>query len=132
MGISRDSRHKRSASGAKRAHYRKKRKFELGRQPAATKMGAKRIHRVRTRGGNVKYRALRLQDGNFAWGSEHCTRKTRLIVVVYNATNNELVRTNTLVKGAIVQVDATPFRTWYESHYQTPITKKGARAAVSR
>lgn len=34
MGISRDSRHKRSASGAKRAFYRKKRKFELGRQGA--------------------------------------------------------------------------------------------------
>jgi ribosomal protein S8E len=32
MGISRDSRHKRSATGAKRAFYRKKRKFELGRQ----------------------------------------------------------------------------------------------------
>lgn len=35
---------------------------------------------------------------------------------VYNASNNELVRTNTLVKSAIIQVDATPFRQWYESH----------------
>jgi ribosomal protein S8E len=35
---------------------------------------------------------------------------------VYNASNNELVRTNTLVKGAIIQVDATPFRVWYEAH----------------
>ena len=35
---------------------------------------------------------------------------------VYNASNNELVRTNTLVKGAIIQVDATPFRQWYEAH----------------
>ena len=35
---------------------------------------------------------------------------------VYNASNNELVRTNTLVKGAIIQVDATPFRAWYEAH----------------
>lgn len=35
---------------------------------------------------------------------------------VYNASNNELVRTNTLVKSAIVQVDATPFRQWYEQH----------------
>jgi small subunit ribosomal protein S8e len=136
-GISRSSRHKRSATGAQRAHYRKKRKFELGRQPANTKLGAKRIHTVRVRGGNAKYRALRLDSGNFAWGSEHVTRKTRIIGVVrisvhqamlvaiqiyilfgkvYNASNNELVRTNTLVKGAIIQVDATPFRLWYESH----------------
>jgi len=81
-GISRSSRHKRSASGAQRAHYRKKRKFELGRQSANTKLGAKRIHKVRVRGGSLKYRALRLDSGNFAWGSEHVTRKTRIISVV--------------------------------------------------
>ncbi|KAF8556118.1 ribosomal protein S8e [Imleria badia] len=131
MGISRSSRHKRSATGAQRAHYRKKRKFELGRQPANTKLGAKRIHTVRVRGGNFKYRALRLDSGNFAWGSEHTTRKTRIIGVVYNASNNELVRTNTLVKGAIIQIDATPFRQWYEAHYAQPITKKGAKATAA-
>ena len=87
IGISRSSRHKRSASGAQRAHYRKKRKFELGRQPAMTKLGPKRIHTVRVRGGNLKYRALRLDSGNFAWGSEHVTRKTRIIVVVSVASS---------------------------------------------
>lgn len=81
-GISRSSRHKRSPTGAQRAHYRKKRKFELGRQSANTKLGVKRIHPVRVRGGNLKYRALRLDSGNFAWGSEHVTRKTRIISVV--------------------------------------------------
>jgi hypothetical protein len=30
----------------------------------------------------VKYRALRLDSGNFAWGSEHTTQKTRIIGVV--------------------------------------------------
>ena len=33
-------------------------------------LAPKRIHKVRTRGGNVKYRALRLDTGNFSWGSE--------------------------------------------------------------
>ncbi|CAO3665840.1 unnamed protein product [Umbelopsis ramanniana] len=124
MGISRDSRHKRSASGAKRAQYRKKRKFELGRQAANTKLGPKRVHEVRVRGGNKKYRALRLDAGNFSWGSQNCTRKTRVLTVVYNASNNELVRTNTLVKGAVIQVDATPFRQWYEAHYAKTLGKK--------
>ena len=36
-----------------------------------------RIHTIRVRGGNKKYRALRLEQGNFAWGSEAITRKTR-------------------------------------------------------
>jgi small subunit ribosomal protein S8e len=73
-----------------------------------------------------------LHIGNYAWGSESITCKTRIISVVYNASNNELVRTNTLVKGAIIQVDATPFRQWYESHYAQPISKKtAARAAAA-
>lgn len=117
MGISRDSRHKRSATGAKRAYYRKKRAFEKGRQPANTRIGTKRIHLVRTRGGNRKYRALRLDSGNFSWGSETTTRKVRVISVSFHPSNNELVRTNTLTKSAVVQVDAAPFRQWYEAHY---------------
>ncbi|KAJ1916274.1 ribosomal protein S8A [Tieghemiomyces parasiticus] len=124
MGISRSSRHKRSHTGAKRAHYRKKRKFDLGRQPANTKLGGKRIHPVRTRGGNEKFRALRLEAGNFSWGSEAIAHKTRILSVVFNATSNELVRTNTLVKSAVVQIDATPFRNWYESHYVLPLGRK--------
>lgn len=27
------------------------------------------------------------------------------------------VRTQTLVKNAIIQIDATPFRQWYQQHY---------------
>ncbi|KAF2464966.1 ribosomal protein S8e [Lindgomyces ingoldianus] len=124
MGISRDSRHKRSASGAKRAYYRKKRAFEKGRQPANTRIGAKRIHLVRTRGGNRKFRALRLDSGNFSWGSEGIAKKTRVIVVVYHPSNNELVRTNTLTKAAVVQIDAAPFRQWYEAHYGSSLGRR--------
>ncbi|CDR38460.1 CYFA0S02e01926g1_1 [Cyberlindnera fabianii] len=124
MGISRDSRHKRSATGAKRAQFRKKRKFELGRQGANTKIGSKRIHTVRTRGGNQKFRALRIETGNFSWASEGVTRKTRIVGVSYHPSNNELVRTNTLTKSAIVQIDATPFRQWYETHYGQSLGKK--------
>ncbi|KAF2972109.1 hypothetical protein GQX73_g1363 [Xylaria multiplex] len=132
MGISRDSRHKRSASGAKRAYYRKKRAFEAGRQEANTRIGPKRIHTVRTRGGNHKYRALRLDSGNFAWASEGCTRKTRVIVVAYHPSNNELVRTNTLTKSAVVQIDAAPFRQWYEAHYGQPLAADASRSRAAR
>ncbi|EFQ87860.1 hypothetical protein PTT_16470 [Pyrenophora teres f. teres 0-1] len=122
--ISRDSRHKRSASGAKRAYYRKKRAFEKGRQPANTRIGTKRVHLVRTRGGNRKFRALRLEAGNFSWGSEGIAKKTRVIGVVYHPSNNELVRTNTLTRSAIVQIDAAPFRQWYEAHYGSSLGRR--------
>ena len=128
MGISRDNWHKRRKTGGKRKPYHKKRKYELGRPAANTKIGPRRIHTVRVRGGNKKYRALRLDVGNFSWGSECCTRKTRIIDVVYNASNNELVRTKTLVKNCIVLIDSTPYRQWYESHCALPLgRKKGAK-----
>ena len=75
----------------------------------------------------MKFRALRLEAGNFSWGTEVCTRKVRVLDVTYNASNNELLRTKTLVKGAIVLVDAHPFKEWYDSHYGVTIgVKKGA------
>jgi small subunit ribosomal protein S8e len=117
MGISRDSWHKRKSTGGRVAQQHGKRKFEMGRPPANTRLGKKRIRTVRTRGGNQKVRALRLETGNFAWGSESVTRVCRISEVVYNASNNELVRTNTLVKGAVVVIDAAPFRQWYAQRY---------------
>ncbi|KAF5197624.1 40S ribosomal protein S8 [Thalictrum thalictroides] len=133
MGISRDSMHKRRATGGKKKAWRKKRKYELGRQPANTKLSSnKTVRRIRVRGGNVKWRALRLDTGNFSWGSEAVTRKTRILDVVYNASNNELVRTQTLVKGAIIQVDAAPFKQWYLQHYGQDIGRKKKGAAATK
>ncbi|KAI5604973.1 hypothetical protein POPTR_001G360500v4 [Populus trichocarpa] len=133
MGISRDSMHKRRATGGKKKAWRKKRKYELGRQPASTKLSSnKTVRRIRVRGGNVKWRALRLDTGNYSWGSEAVTRKTRILDVVYNASNNELVRTQTLVKSAIVQVDAAPFKQWYLQHYGIDIGRKKKTTAAKK
>ena len=96
----------------------------MGRPPTLTKLGTKRVRSVRCRGGNLKYRALRLDSGNFSWATEAVTAKTRLLNVVYNSSSNELVRTNTLVKNCIVQIDATPFRSWYKQHYGVDLAKK--------
>ncbi|KAG8070710.1 hypothetical protein GUJ93_ZPchr0006g45261 [Zizania palustris] len=133
MGISRDSMHKRRSTGGKQKAWRKKRKYELGRQPANTKLSSnKTVRRVRVRGGNLKWRALRLDTGNYSWGSEAVTRKTRILDVVYNASNNELVRTQTLVKSAIVQVDAAPFKQWYLTHYGVDIGRKKKAPATKK
>merc|ERR1712137_803601 len=124
MGISRDSRHKRRSTGGRRKIHKKKRKYEMGRQPSNTKIGLKRIYLIRCRGGNIKRRAIRLEYGNFSWISESHTFKTRIINVVYNASNNELVRTKTLVKNCIVQIDATPFKNYYFNKYGIMFGKK--------
>ncbi|KAF8059180.1 RPS8 [Scenedesmus sp. PABB004] len=125
MGISRDSLHKRRSTGGRKKTWRKKKKYELGRQPANTKLSSNvAVRKVRTRGGNSKFRALRLDHGNYSWGSEAITRKTRILDVNYNASNNELVRTQTLVKNAIVQIDAAPFKQWYQQHYGIELGQK--------
>jgi small subunit ribosomal protein S8e len=43
--------------------------------------------------------------------------------------NNELVRTNTLTKSAVIQIDAAPFRQWYEAHYGTSLGRKRQQKA---
>lgn len=44
--------------------------------------------------------------------------------MVFHPSNNELVRTNTLTKSAVVQVDAAPFRQWYEAHYGASLGRR--------
>merc|ERR1711896_58297 len=87
------------------------------------------FHKRRKTGGKLKYRALRLDTGNYSWGTESITRKTRLLNVAYNSTNNELVRTNTLVKSGIIQIDAAPFKQWYEQFYGVTVGVKKSKKA---
>merc|ERR1712130_526058 len=116
-GISRDSRHKRRATGGRMPVHQKKRKFESGRPAASTKLAEKRIRVIRSRGGNTKLRALRLNMGNFVWQSEQVSKKSKIVNVVYNPVSNELVRTNTLTKGTICYVDGAPFNKYIQGRY---------------
>ena len=117
MGITRSSKTKRRLTGGRMPIHRKKRKFEMGRQPSLTKLGEKKIIEVRGRGCQKKKRALKLNEGNFMWVSEKVSRKCKIVEVVFNATNNELVRTQTLVKNCIVAIDPTPFKYYWYIHY---------------
>ncbi len=124
MGISRDSRHKRRATGGRMPVHKKKRNFEMGRQATHTKLGARKLIYVKGRGGNFKARALRTDVGNFTWASQAMHKKTRVIDVLYNATNRELVKTKTLVKNTIVSIDANPFKAYFLQHFGVELGKK--------
>lgn len=88
---------------------RKKRNNRAGSQPSGTKIGEKRITAVRVRGGNKKYRALRLEEGHFRFMSTGNIRTAKLMQVVYHPSSNELVRTNTLTKSSVVKISASGF-----------------------
>lgn len=49
--------------------------------------------------------------------------------VSFHPSNNELVRTNTLTKSAVVQIDAAPFRQWYEAHYGQTLGRRRQQKA---
>eukprot|EP00818_Percolomonas_sp_WS_P005987 CAMPEP_0117451274 /NCGR_PEP_ID=MMETSP0759-20121206/8919_1 /TAXON_ID=63605 /ORGANISM="Percolomonas cosmopolitus, Strain WS" /LENGTH=207 /DNA_ID=CAMNT_0005243861 /DNA_START=42 /DNA_END=665 /DNA_ORIENTATION=+ len=123
MGRVTSNLHKRRKSGAKRKIHRLKKNYETARQPSLCKLGGHKVTDVRVRGGNLKQRALRLSLGNFAWGSEGIAKKARILDVVYSPSNNEYVRTKTIVRGVIVTIDAAPFRRWYEQNYNQNLTR---------
>eukprot|EP00483_Globobulimina_turgida_P007125 UN07139 len=123
MGISKSGRFSRKRTGGRRKQSKKKRAYERARPASHTKIGGRRVRLVRVRGGKYKFRALRLNHGNFAWRSEQCTKKTRITDVVYHPANNEYVRTKTLTKSAIVTIDATPFKLWYRNYYNIDLSQ---------
>ena len=70
MGISRSSKLKKRKTGGSMPVHQKKRKYEMGRQSSNTKLGEKKVVLIRCRGGNIKQRALKINEGNFNWISK--------------------------------------------------------------
>ena len=62
--------------------HQKKRKYEMGRQSSNTKLGEKKVVLIRCRGGNVKQRALKINEGNFNWISEKIARKSKILEIL--------------------------------------------------
>lgn len=79
-------------------------------------IGTHWIYTVGSARRQQKYSVFRLDVGNFFWGSKSSTCKIRIIDVVYNTSNNELVHTKALVKNCIMLIDSTWDGQWYESH----------------
>lgn len=96
-------RSKKKPSGGKTRLNRGKKKFELGRDPAETKLGDKKVRKIKTRGGNEK---LRLSGDNKINVVNKETKKTESVVidnVIENPANPHFVRRNIITKGAVVE-----------------------------
>ena len=108
MGISQDSWQKSGKTGHKRKSPQEANIWSG--MPATS-------NTVWVGGGNKNYGTLRLYIGNFS-----CTCKTKMYVV-YNASSNMPVHTETLVKNS------TPYQRWYKSHLSTvPGPQEGDQA----
>ncbi|MBS3139585.1 30S ribosomal protein S8e [Candidatus Woesearchaeota archaeon] len=96
-------RSQRKVSGGRYHHIRTKKKYELARFPANTKIDDKqRVKTIRMLGGSIKQSLLTAKEINVA-DKQGKSQKTELITVVENPANPNLVRRNILTKGAVVE-----------------------------
>lgn len=95
----------RSPSGARNRANRGKRKSELGRDPAETKIDDKRLRKIRTRGGNEKLRLASTNKVNVVDQLYGKAQVLDILGVVENNANPNYVRRNIITKGAIVETE---------------------------
>ena len=93
----------RSPSGARNVANRGKRKAELGRDPAETRVDEKRLRKIRTRGGNEKLRLATANKINLTDVKSGKTQVTDILGVIENDANPNYVRRNIVTKGAVVE-----------------------------
>ncbi|WP_407414844.1 30S ribosomal protein S8e [Methanobrevibacter sp.] len=93
----------RSPSGARNVANRGKRKSELGRDPAETRVDEKRLRKIRTRGGNEKLRLATANKINLTDVKSGKTQVTDILGVIENNANPNYVRRNIITKGAVVE-----------------------------
>ncbi len=93
-------------SGGRIILARKKRKRELGREPAFTRVGEDREKKkiIRTYGGNRKVRLIEALYANVFENGKG--RKVRILNVLENPANRQYVRRNIITKGAIIETEA--------------------------
>ena len=94
----------RSPSGARRVANRGKRKSELGRESAETRLGERKLRKIRTRGGNEKQRLAQDNKINVI-DADGKAQTVEIYGVIENNANPNYVRRNITSKGAIVETE---------------------------
>ena len=98
-------RSKRLATGARVKSSRKKRLYEMGRPPAETVLGARKIKIDRVRGGNRKIKVYIANEVNVSDQSNGKTQKAKIKEVISNPASVEYTRRRIITKGAILSTD---------------------------
>jgi len=95
--------HKKTASGARKKGYRKKRKYEQGMFPVETTLGEQKRKVARGRGGNLKLKILSEKQVCVTDAKTGKTEKTEVVRVVRNPANIDYDRRGVITRGAVVE-----------------------------
>ncbi|XRP97694.1 30S ribosomal protein S8e [Methanocaldococcus sp. 16A] len=100
-------RSRRKPTGGLYRPARKKRKFEMGREPIETHVAEDviKVKKVRTRGGNLKVKVVRTGFANVLDPETNTCKKVKIIRVRENTANIHYVRRNVITKGAIIETE---------------------------
>lgn len=96
---------KRKPSGGKYHHSKPKKKMHVGRSPSLTRIGDRKVRKVKSLGGNHKLRALVIKEVNVYDPKTKKTVKAVIDDVMLNPANRHYVRMDVITKGAILQTD---------------------------
>ena len=98
-------RSKRKPTGGRLTLSRKKRRFEIGKEPVFTFVGNEKRQVSRVRGANVKVRLLKAQFANVVDPATNKTQKVKIINVKESLSNPNYVQRNIITKGAVIQTE---------------------------
>ncbi|BAW31596.1 MAG TPA: 30S ribosomal protein S8e [Methanothermobacter sp.] len=93
----------RKPTGGRLKKNRGKRKYELGREAAETRIGERKMRTIRTRGGNRKLRLVTDTQINVVDPDTNKVEVAEILNVIENRANPHFVRRNIITKGAIVE-----------------------------
>ena len=86
--------------------YRSKRQAEMGRAPANTTIGEKKVKSYRTLGGNTKNKLVQSTKVSVTDPKTKKTSITTLKTTLENPANLHFVRRNIITKGTIIDTEA--------------------------
>lgn len=92
----------RNPTGGRGKSNRNKRKMEFGRDPAETKIGERKLKKIRSKGGNEKVRLTNDNQINVVNPKDNKVQVAEILNVLENTANIQFVRRNIINKGAVV------------------------------
>jgi len=98
-------RSRRKSTGGRYHYVRGKRRYEMGRLPASTKIGKTKRVMISTKGGNTKTRLLTSTTANLLDPKTKTYSKAAISTVVETPANRHFARRNIITKGTIIQTD---------------------------
>ena len=99
------ARSRRKQTGARYKDYRKKRQYELGREPSFTKLGKKRAQVIRTMGANRKLRLLGADTANLFDPKSKSFKQVKIKTITDNPANRHFIRRNIMTKGSVIDTE---------------------------